>query len=196
MKKPTLSCVVLASGRGKRFQGNKLLAPFGGRPMAQTVLERLAGPDFGQVAVVTPYPQVAGLARALGFLAVDNPDGSDDVAVTIRLGLAALEGEPEGCLFSVCDQPLLRRESLERLAAAFRARPDRITALAYQGQRGNPVIFPRSLFGELAALEPHQSGGTVIARHPELLQLVQAEDPRELMDVDFPGDLEALSRPL
>ena len=57
------------------------------------------------------------------------------------------------------------------------------------GQRGNPVIFPADLLGELAALTGDTGGGMVVKRHRERLLLVAADSPRELFDVDTPADL-------
>ena len=54
-----LACIFLASGRSTRFRDNKLLADFGGRPMADVVLGNFPGELFQQVIVVTRYPQVA-----------------------------------------------------------------------------------------------------------------------------------------
>ena len=59
----------------------------------------------------------------------------------------------------------------------------------YFHRRGNPAVFPRDLFGELAALTGDVGGGAVIRRHPERLILVEAASPRELADVDTPADL-------
>ena len=34
-----LGCVIMASGTGQRFGGNKLLADFGGRPLISCILK-------------------------------------------------------------------------------------------------------------------------------------------------------------
>lgn len=184
-----LSCIFLASGHSKRFHGNKLLAPLEGRPLVQHVFEHLPAHMFHQVLVVTRYPQVAQLAQALRFTPILNPDPTDDIAVTIRLGLEHLEQDMGGCMFSVCDQPFLSPASLTALVQEFQAHPHSIAALAHQGKRGNPVIFPSALFSELSTLAPHQSGSAVIARYPELLRLVEAGDFSQLQDIDYRSDL-------
>ena len=99
------------------------------------------------------------------------------------LGLSAMGGM-EGVLFSVCDQPFLTTDSIIRLLHSFEQSKNAICALSWQGQRGNPVIFPADLFMELAALTGDTGGGAVIRRHPERLALVEAGSPRELADLD------------
>ena len=91
----------------------------------------------------------------------------------------------------VSDQPLLRRESVERLLDAWLAQPQKIAALGHGGVRGNPCLFPARYFPQLLALEGDQGGSAVIARHPEDLLVVET-DPRELLDVDTRQALEAL----
>ena len=189
-----LACIFLASGRSTRFRDNKLLADFGGRPMAVVVHGNFPGERFQQVIVVTRYPQVAVSAALLGYSVVENDDTTGDMAVTIRKGLAAVDPEAVGCMFSVCDQPLLTARSIGALRAEFLAHPGSIAALGHRGKRGNPVFFPRALFGELAALPPGKSGGAVIAAHPELLRVVEAANRRELLDVDYRGDLDAIAK--
>ena len=82
-------CVIMASGLGVRFGGNKLLAPFGGQPLILRALAATAG-LFARRVLVTRAPAVAQLAREQGVQAVLHslPQRSD----TVRLGLRALRG--------------------------------------------------------------------------------------------------------
>ena len=125
---------------------------------------------------------------------VKNPDPASDIAQTIRLGLNAFDCSLDGCLFSVCDQPLVRVRSICTLVDRFCSEPDAIVALGWKGNRGNPVLFPSSLFSALATLAPHQSGSSVIAQYSHLLRIVEAEGPQELLDIDTPADLKYLEQ--
>ena len=184
-----LGCVLLASGFGRRFGGNKLLAQAGGVPLYRRALERLAPLPLARVAVTSQYPQVLELARSLGFLALDNPGAAEGISAGIRLGVGAMAGM-DGVLFAVCDQPWLTTESIQRLLDCFTESSSHIWARSWQGKRGNPVVFPADLLPELAALTGDTGGGAVIRRHPERLRLAQAASPRELADVDAPADLD------
>lgn len=184
-----IGLIVMASGLGKRFGADKLMADFCGKPLAAHAMDAIPE-GIARARVVTRSERVAELARArgLGVILHSLPDISD----TVRLGVQAMEGM-DGCFFLVADQPALKRATLERMMAAFCEDPTRIVRAAFGGAPGNPVLFPAALFGELARLSPGEGGGQVARRHAALIRPVEAIDARELADVDTPQALEALA---
>ena len=159
-----IGCIVMAAGNARRFGSNKLDARVEGKTLLRRSLEAVPAACFDRVAVVTQYPQGVDLAREMGFLLVENPRPDLGLSHTIALGMARMQ-DMDGVMFQVSDQPLLRRDSVERLVEAFRRHPDRLAALAHDGVRGNPCLFPASLFPELTALEGDHGGSAVIRRH-------------------------------
>lgn len=190
MEGPKTGCIIMAAGASERFGADKLAARLGGRSLLRRAFEAVPAARFCRVCVVTARAEGFALAREFGFEAVLNDRPELGASLTVRLGLAALP-DCGAALFMTADQPLLRRESVERLLDAAALHPGRIAALAHGGERGNPVLFPRAFFPELAALTGDRGGSAVIKRHPESLLLVET-DPRELMDVDYVSDLERL----
>ena len=180
-----LGCVIMASGLGTRFGGNKLMAPFRGEPLICRALS--ATEDiFHRRVVVTRHEDVAALCRGRGMETVlhDLPHRSD----TVRLGLEAV-GAVDGCLFCPGDQPLLRRETVAALALA--AENDRafIWRTAFEEIPGSPVLFPAWTFPELTKLPEGKGGGLLVKKYPERLRTVSVRDRYELMDADSPEDL-------
>ncbi len=188
-----LSCIFLASGHSKRFHKDKLLEQFNGKPLVDFALERLPTDVFSTVIVVSRSHEVLNLAEKYGFIGVENDDTTDDISRTISLGVSRLPPKTQGCMFSVCDQPLLSQESIRRLAEEFCRNPEKIVALSFAGRRGNPVFFPKSLFPQLLTLQKDQSGGAVIAANKGLLTLIPAKNELELMDIDSAEDYNALN---
>lgn len=180
--------VLMASGFARRFGGNKLLERVEGVPMIRRTFEAVPAGLFQRAVVVSACCEILALAEEGGYVPLPNPRAEEGQCASLRLGLSCL-GDMDGVLFAVCDQPWLRRKSVERLLEGFWARPDCICALGWRGQRGNPVIFPQALFPELLALTGDLGGGRVIRAHPELLSVVEAESPEELRDVDTPEAL-------
>ena len=147
--------------------------------------------DDAYIAAVKKLQVNPELAREMGFLSVENSRPDLGLSHTIALGMAHMQ-DMDAVLFQVSDQPLLRRDSVERLVEVYRSHPDRLVALGHDGVRGNPCLFPASLFPELLALEGDHGGSAVIRRHEDRLLLVEAS-PRELTDVDTPQALEVLT---
>ena len=183
-----LGAVLMASGAGRRFGGNKLLHPVDGVPMVERAFAAVPAELFDRAYVVSCYPEILTLAGERGYLPVPNPDADQGQSASVRLGLSRLT-DLDGVMFCVCDQPWLRRDSVERLLADFAAHPDCICALSWRGERGSPVIFPPDLFPELLALAGDRGGGAVIRARQDRLRLVEACSPDELQDMDTPFDL-------
>lgn len=189
-----LSCVIMASGVSRRFQEvsgeerkapvNKLLVDFRGKPLLQWTLDCFARLDCCS-RIVVAREESTGIAVPRDiFDLVWNKSENLSPSVTIRNAIVAVPSHAKGCLFAVGDQPFLTDSSVRRLCETFREHPDKIVALSWEKKRGNPVIFPRSLFPELLTLKDGFSGRFVIDSHRELLLSVEAGGPEELMDID------------
>lgn len=180
-----IGCVIMASGLGKRFGGNKLMADFHGAPMICPILDATEG-IFAQRVVVTRSEEVSALCQERGIQVVLHtlPHRSD----TVRLGLEAMPGIGR-CMFATADQPLLRKDTISALALAAVNDPDHIWRPVCHGTPGSPVIFPQWAFPELRDLPEGKGGGVLIKKYPERLRAVSVRDMYELKDVDTPEDL-------
>ena len=185
----TMGCVIMASGLGKRFGGNKLMAEFGGQPMIARIL---AATDdiFDRRVVVTRHEAVAAYCRARNVEVVlhNLPNRND----TVRLGLEAV-GEVDGCMFCPGDQPLLKKETIEALINGWKRESDCIWRPSFEDQPGAPVLFPKWAFSELLTLPEGKGGGFLARKYPERARLHPVRDPYELMDVDTRETLRELS---
>ena len=185
----TVGCVIMASGLGRRFGGNKLMADFGGQPMIARILAATEG-SFDRRVVVTRHEDVAAYCQSqeVEVLLHDLPNRND----TVRLGLEAV-GEVEGCLFCPGDQPLLRRETVAALVSDWRAAPDFIWRTAFEDQPGAPILFPKWTFSELLTLPEGKGGGILTQKYPERVRLHPFRDKFELVDVDTQETLRELA---
>ncbi len=183
-----IGCVIMASGLGKRFGGNKLTADFGGTPLISRILDATEG-IFARRVVVTRHDDVVRLCEGRGIPAILHqlPHRND----TVRLGLEAVM-DTERCMFCPSDQPLLRWETVAALAMASAEAADFIHRPMANGTEGAPVVFPARLYGELLTLPEGKGGGTVIGQHRDHVRYLPVDDPFELKDVDTGSDLEDL----
>ncbi len=185
---PQLGCVIMASGLGKRFGGNKLMADFCGQPMISGILDASEG-LFARRVVVTRSREVEELCRQRRIMVIfhDLPSRSD----VVRLGMEAM-AEMDGCMFCLGDQPLLRRETIAELIRCWESDRNSIWRTAFQSEHGSPVLFPQWAFPELSDLPDGKGGGWVIQTHPQQLRTISVSNQHELMDIDTQEDLNIL----
>ena len=159
--------------------------------MASRIMEISAG-LFAARIVVTRSGEVRRLSDEMNVpcLLHELPNRND----TVRLGLEWLmqQAKFDGCVFAPADQPLLGRMSLRLLLTAAESLPERIWRLSWQGEPGTPVYFPAKFFPELLTLPEGKGGGVLCKRYPELVSLVEVDQPWELRDVDTKEDLREL----
>ena len=185
---PQIGCVIMASGLGKRFGGNKLMADFDGKPMFLRAVEATEG-LFDKRVVVTRHEAVAQVCRERDIPVVlhDLPHRSD----TVRLGLEAL-GDLDCCMFLPGDQPLLRKETVAELIQCWESNRERIIRPECGDIPDSPVLFPRWAFPDLMNLPEGKGGNCVIKNYPDRVTTMNISDSYELMDADTPETLELL----
>lgn len=125
-----------------------------------------------------------------------NSRAEEGQSASIRLAterLAADQGV-EAAIFAVVDQPFLKSDVFERLISAWQAGHSEILVSSYAGQRGNPVLFGRRFFTELALLTGDVGGRDVMRRHLEVVREIAMPDAAAGQDVDTWEDYELASK--
>jgi molybdenum cofactor cytidylyltransferase len=188
-----IGAVVLAAGRASRMGELKQLLPIDGQPMVRRVTEAVCAAvetDGGQVVVVVGA-QTEAVTEALSGLPVDivvNEAWVEGMSTSLRAGIDALDGEVQAALIVLADQPTLTPSLLKTLVDRYHATGAPIVAPFYQGRRGNPVLFDRSLFAELLAVEGDRGGRALISRYKDQVDRVDVDDPAVILDVDTRQD--------
>lgn len=182
----TLCAIVLAAGNSSRFGSNKLLHEVEEMPMYQHITDLIIKLKPDCAVIVTKYPEIVSRVKD-EFTVVINEQTLRGQSYSMQLGIKAAQqkGRFDGFLFCVSDQPYLSLASLQKLRAVWQVKGG-ICALSYRGKRGNPVIFSAEYLNELMSVRGDQGGRSIIKRHLNELTLVEADDERELYDIDLP----------
>lgn len=184
--KVKIGLIIMASGLGRRYGGNKLMVPLKGRPLIQWAMDATEG-VFDQRLVVTRYAEVKDLCDRQNIECIlhDYPGQND----TIRLGLAKLQGEMDVCFFLPGDQPLISKQTLMRLLDYAREHSDKIVRSCFGDVVGSPVGFPKFLYPELLSLPQDMGGSKVVRNHPEIVKTISVDAEYELWDIDMEEDI-------
>jgi len=183
--------IILAGGKSERFGYPKQLVPVEGIPMLERVVEiALASPLESVVVVLGANAEsILPTLKDKPVQVVVNKEWPEGIASSVRAGLMAIGPETEAVVFFLADQPFVKPETVATVIRCYYQTRKPIVAPAFKGVRGNPVLFDRSTFLELASLRGDKGGRTIIESHPDWVQTVEVSDPGIRIDVDTPQDL-------
>lgn len=183
-----VAAVVPAAGLSQRFGAtNKLLADVHGAPLVAHVLKALASSPVAEIVLVTGLDpeQIAAAAAKYAPRIVHNTDYAQGMGGSIATGIKALAVDIDGALIVPADMPFVNPGTIARLIAEFETRAANaiVVPVTWEGDQGNPVLWPRDLFPLLAKLEGQKGGKPLLAAHRDRIKPVLA-DEREFLDVD------------
>ena len=131
--------------------------------------------------------KVASALEGLPVHLVFNPDYAQGQASSVGVGVAALDADVTDLLIALGDMPLLSAPLLDRLVQSHLDREDHhrcITLPTSDRKRGNPVLWGKAFFPELAAMTGDSGGRQLLDDHQAVQNLVPCDDPAILRDVD------------
>lgn len=189
-----VSGILLAAGMATRLGSNKMLLELNGRKLIQHGVETALASRLEELIVVVGHEaeRVRRALRGFAVTIVYNENYAQGQSTSLRAGLGAVSSRAKAALILLGDQPRVSAHLIDRLLATYEITGAPIVAPAYQGERGNPVLFDRSLFPELLAVSGDQGGREVVARHRERMVTVPLASPDLTLDVDTWEDYQRL----
>ena len=177
--------VLLAAGRSRRFEGDKLSEPFLDKPLAYhvvTALEKI--PFLTRIAVVSDTRLDFA---ALGYRVEKNPDPSRGQARSLCQGvMVAKEVGADAVLVALADMPRVTAAHVYRMFDAADG-ADTIVASSDGVQPRPPALFGSALFDALLDLDGDEGARQLIKRGHHVVTR-----PAELVDIDTRADLAEL----
>ena len=179
--------LLLAAGSATRFGADKLLAPLAdGTAVGVAAMRALVPAVDTAIAIVRPGDE--RLAQALvgcGARVTVCLRAAEGMGASLAWGV---RGAPLAAawLVALADMPWIRPSSVARVVEAMR-RGATLAAPGWRHARGHPVGFAASFYPELSALSGDEGAKAILARHR--VELIDADDPGVVRDVDTPEDL-------
>lgn len=193
----TTAAIILAAGTSSRMEGgrHKLLLPLHDRPVLAHVLDAVLASKSRPILLILGHQAIQVRSRIVQYTGhtsisiIENKDYKEGMSTSLRLGIQALGTYDNGqhidsILVLLGDQPLISARLLDTLIDTFRQTGKNIVAPLYNGKRGNPVLFGKSLFDELTLVSGDEGGRSVLNRHKEETATVEVGDIQASYDVD------------
>jgi len=168
---------------------NKLLLPFEGETVLRRSVRRALAAALSPVVVVLGYEadRAIGELRGLACQPVLNPDHARGMNGSIRTGVAAVPAGASAVVVLLADMPLVTSRMIAEVVERHRGDGAALVVSTYGDVVAPPMLYHRSLFPELGALDGDGCGKRVYKRHREAaIAVPQPADA--LADLDQPGD--------
>lgn len=186
-----ISAIVLAAGASTRMLPCKQLAEIDGETIIERVLRNAQASEVDEVIAVLGYManDVAKRIKSPKIKIVVNHEYENGLSSSLKAGLQAIDSKASAGLFLLGDQPFVDSSVINKVVSEYARSHARIVVPTFKGQRGNPVLFDKSLFDEIMALSGDVGGRKIATEHDPEVLTVEVDDPGVLIDIDTRNDL-------
>ena len=187
-----VSAIILGAGLSRRMgKENKLFLPIDGKPMIEWVIERVVASSATEIILVGSALSMGLLKKyeGMGIKLVENLHYQSGMTSSIQEGLTTASGD--GYMICLGDQPAIMTSTYNSLIESFHNKPTSVVLPFFEGKKGNPVIFPKAIRGEILNHTEPEGCKQIIHENQHQVLKVKTEDPGILMDVDTRADYES-----
>jgi molybdenum cofactor cytidylyltransferase len=186
----TVAGIVLAAGTSSRMGQNKLFMELEGETLVRRAVGRVSKAGVDPLIVVLGH-EAERVQRALEditYLPVLNSEYERGVNSSLRAGIHAAAATPaRAAVVVLADMPFVTTAMIVTLVEKYRRSEAPLVVSDYDGVNAPPMLYDRSLFGELAASEGQGCGKHVVKRHRHEAESA-SWPPEALTDLDAPED--------
>ena len=188
--------IVLAAGESRRMGAQKLLLPYGGTTVVETVVRKAleSGLDGVMAVVGADRDAVRTRFERSPVTIVENRDFRQGMLTSVQAGFAALPADAGAAVVMLGDQPAVPTEAVRAVVRAFRDSGQGIIIPTCGGRRGHPILIAAKYARAVAALDPATGLRQLRLEHPEDVLEVEVGHPAILRDLDTPEDYEREKR--
>jgi molybdenum cofactor cytidylyltransferase len=190
-----ISGLILGAGASQRLGPPKQLLPYRGTTMLGWVVDQAQRANGLDEVVVVLGRAADQLREQVDFGAarvVENPVYGEGCASSYRAGIGALSSNSDAIMIILGDMPGIMPEIINRVGEAWREGDAPIALCSYQGRKGHPMIFARSMFAQLVDLHGDKAAWKLVDANAATVQEVHFNLPFP-DDINTPEDVHKLT---
>ncbi len=185
-----IAAIVLAAGQSKRMGCPKLVLPWGNNTVIGHVVDIIRKSGIVKIVVITggARDEVENALDGLPVQCIFNPEYSQGMVSSLRVGLQSLDETIRAALVTLGDQPQIETGTVRGLISAYLLHRSRLVVPSYRNRRGHPWLIERSLWEAVIRLQPHQTLRDFLRIHEGKINYLLVDTGTVLQDLDTPED--------
>jgi len=178
--------IILAAGESRRMGEPKLLLPFGGKTIIETVVNNAVQSKADGVLVVlgSSAEEIAGQIKNFPAKTSVNPNFRQGMLSSIQWGFESMPEGTRAVLVMLADQPMIPSSVIDRVIDAYRKTEKSIVLPVYNKRRGHPILIDMKHRDEVKQISPDTGLRALIHNHAEDILEVDVDAPGILRDID------------
>ena len=182
--------IILAGGESKRMKAPKLLLPFRGKSMIESVIENVTSSKVDKTLVVlgSVSELILEIITGLKVNHCYNYNYKEGMLSSVKCGFRNLPSDLQGVLVFQGDQPLIPPETTNKVIDEWRKSGKGIVIPVTSGKRGHPLLIDRKYRDEIEKLRDDEGLRSLAAIFNEDVLEVEVNTPGILRDIDTPED--------
>ena len=189
---PEIWAIILAAGESVRMKTNKLLLPFQGKTILETVISHVMQSDISNILVVLGAfrDEVIRVISSLPVQHCYNNEYKTGMLSSVQCGFRQMPSTANAAVVFLGDQPMIPGEVTRLLIHAYIRSGKGILIPTYMGKRGHPVLIDTKYAKVIDTLIPEKGLHTLLDKYPEDIGQVEVTVPGILRDIDTMQDYE------
>jgi molybdenum cofactor cytidylyltransferase len=185
-----IHALVLAAGESRRMGMPKPLLRFGDTTFLEQIIAVLRRSSVEAIMVVlgARADLIRGSIDLAGTNVVVNEDYRQGQLSSLIAGLKSVPAEADAIVLCLVDNPLISADVVNRLVDGFGKTGKQIVLPVFDGRRGHPALFARSLFDELVNAPMDEGARHVLSSNEDKILEVDVLDRAVLTSIDTPAD--------
>lgn len=182
--------IILAAGASTRMQKQKLLLPFKGKTIIETVVENAARSVNSNIMVVlgSHREQISRQIENYETKFCINENYPEGMLSSVICGFMALPAEAKAALIFLGDQPQIPSLVTNLVVEAWQKSGKGIVIPTIKGRRGHPVLIETRYKPEIEKLDPKKGLRTLSEKYKNDVYEMKCLIPEILRDIDTPEE--------
>ena len=178
--------IILAGGESKRMKRPKMLLPFRGKTIIETVIKNVTGSEVDKTMVVVGavVKPILHLISEFPVTHCYNDNYKEGMLSSVKCGFRNLPGDFQAAMVFQGDQPLITPQIVNEVINAWRNSGKGIVIPVSGGKRGHPILIDRKYIYEIEKLKDDEGLRSLAGKFQDDVLEVEVNSPEILIDID------------